>query len=123
MSDARTPLTTSANEGRASRSTDSPSTNTLTGFFSPPLDQDNMLGSATIRLYDLPCNPEGPGASDYPNFAEMLSVYTGDARIVKDDGDSRAQVEFEMYRTDLESGEPILDQLALSGKVTAGVCR
>jgi len=102
---------------------DSPSTHTLTGFFAPPIDRDNLLGSATTRIFDLPCNPAGPGASDYPNFAEMLSVYTGDARVVADNGDFRAKVELEMYRTDLESGEPLLDELAFQGTVTAGVCR
>lgn len=101
---------------------DSPSTTTLTGFFAPPIDRDNLLGSATTQVFDLPCNPRGPNADNYDDFADFLGVWTGDVRVTRDTG-FRATVEVELYPTDASTGEPVLGDPALKGTLTADVCR
>lgn len=101
---------------------DSPSESTLTGFFGPPIDRNNVVAAGTTRILELACNPGGPSAPDYPNFLDFLSVYAGDITVTEDNGD-RGKVEFDMYVADPDSFEPNLERPALQGTVNAGICR
>lgn len=101
---------------------DSPSTNTLTAFLDEPIDVTDLRGAATTQVFDLPCNPRGPGATEYPDFTDFLGIYTGDVRVTADNGANRARVELELYQTSRE-GQPMLDRPALDGTITANICR
>ncbi|MFK7926839.1 MAG: hypothetical protein AB8H79_01530 [Myxococcota bacterium] len=101
---------------------DSPSNSTLTGFFGPPIDPGNVIGAGTAQVFELACNPQGPGAADYPNFQDFLQVFSGDVSVTADDN-GRGRVEFDMYVADPDTLEPNRERPALQGQTRAQVCR
>lgn len=94
---------------------ESPSEHTLTGYFGAPLDPTNYLAAATTKVWDLPCNPAGQFAEGYPDYESALSEYTGDVRVIKDNGET-GRLSFELYLAD--GTEP-----ALEGEVPVEFCR
>ena len=94
---------------------ESPSEATLTGFFGAPLDPSNYLAAATTTMFDLPCNPGGPNATEYLGWQDLLVEYSGSVRVLKDDG-IEGRLDIDLTR---EGGtEP-----ALQGEIPMGICR
>lgn len=65
---------------------DSPSRSNLTGFMGRPIDPSDYRGAGTVQVFNLPCNPAGPGAENYDNFQDFVEVFTGEVLVTQDEG-------------------------------------
>lgn len=65
---------------------DSPSRINLTSYLGPPIDPNDYRGAGSVLVRDLPCNPAGPFAEDYPDFQEQIRTFVGEVLVTADRG-------------------------------------
>lgn len=92
-----------------------PSQATLTGYMGAPFDPTNYLAASTTRMLDLPCNPNGPFAQEYPGFENAIVEYQGEVRVVRDRG--------EWGRLEVSLSRPGDSEPTMEGTVDADFCR
>lgn len=76
---------------------DSPSRFNLTAFLGRPIDPDDYRGAGAVTVRNLPCNPRGPFADGYPDFADYIQVFVGEVLITEDQG-TRGRLSVDLTR-------------------------
>jgi len=94
---------------------DSPSRFNLTAYLGTPIDPDDYRGAGAVTVRNLPCNPRGPFADGYPDFADFIEVFVGELLITADEG-TRGRLSIDLTRPD--SDEP-----AIVGRSGLQICR